>query len=208
LFIIEVVCEDDEPPADTELTTPTISLHALTGVQHRSGRTLQVLVTMNGAQLMALLDSNSTHNFIETEMAWRAGIKLRDDSGLHVAIANGDRLSCAGRCPDLAPLTLLAVSAEVLDDLLQQFVPLFETPTGLPLPLDRMHQIRLVLGTAPVVIQSYRYAHNQKLELEKQCADMLRTGVIRPSTSAFSVLLVKKGMASVRSTLSWSKTNS
>jgi hypothetical protein len=41
---------------------------------------------------------------------------------------------------------------------------------------------------------SYRYAHLQKAELEKQCARMLEQGMIRPSSSAFSapIILVKK----------------
>jgi hypothetical protein len=45
-----------------------------------------------------------------------------------------------------------------------------------------------------VAVRPYRYAHLQKEELEHQCAVMLTQGVIRPSSSAFSalVLLVKK----------------
>jgi hypothetical protein len=40
----------------------------------------------------------------------------------------------------------------------------------------------------------YRYAHAQKMELERQCTDILRQGDIRYSSSVFSalVLLVKK----------------
>jgi hypothetical protein len=85
------------------------------------------------------------------------------------------------------------VSADLMEDLLQSFASLFNTPTGLPPPRDRQHRIRLVLGTAPVAVRPYRYAHLQK-ELERQCAVMLTQGVIRPSSSAFSapVLLVKK----------------
>jgi hypothetical protein len=51
-----------------------------------------------------------------------------------------------------------------------------------------------------VAVRPYRYTHNQKLELEKQCTDMLNTSVIRPSTTAFftPVLLVKKGDGSWR----------
>jgi hypothetical protein len=89
---------------------------------------------------------------------------------------------------------LAAVSANLIEDLLQSFASLFDTPTGLPPPWDRQHRIRLVPGTAPVAVRPYRYAHLQKEELERQCAVMLTQGVIRPSSSAFStlVLLVKK----------------
>jgi hypothetical protein len=62
LFVIEVVVDDTdgEPPADG--AEPTISLHALAGIQPRFGRTMQVYVLVNGARLRALLDSGSTHN--------------------------------------------------------------------------------------------------------------------------------------------------
>jgi hypothetical protein len=45
-----------------------------------------------------------------------------------------------------------------------------------------------------VAVHPYRYAFAQKAELERQCADMLAQGIIRPSSSAFSapVLLMKK----------------
>jgi hypothetical protein len=51
-----------------------------------------------------------------------------------------------------------------------------------------------VPGTAPVVVQPYRYAHAQKTELERQCANMLHQGIIRHNSSSFSmlVLLVRK----------------
>jgi hypothetical protein len=49
-------------------------------------------------------------------------------------------------------------------------------------------------GTAPIAVRPYHYEHTQKLELERQCIEMLRTGVIRCSSSTFStpVFLVKK----------------
>jgi hypothetical protein len=49
-------------------------------------------------------------------------------------------------------------------------------------------------GTAPVAVRPYRNTHLQKDELERQCAEMLGQGIIRPSTSSFStpVLLVRK----------------
>jgi hypothetical protein len=70
----EVVYEEDELSSDNEQTAPTILLHTLTGIQPRSGHTMHILVTVNGAQLMALLDSGSTHNFIDTKSTRRAGV--------------------------------------------------------------------------------------------------------------------------------------
>jgi hypothetical protein len=86
------------------------------------------------------------------------------------------------------------VSTDLMEDLLQSFASLFDTPTALPPPRDRQHLIHLIPRTAPVAVRPYRYAHLQKEELECQCAVMLTQGVIRPSSSAFSapVLLVKK----------------
>jgi hypothetical protein len=45
-----------------------------------------------------------------------------------------------------------------------------------------------------VAVRPYCYAYAQKEELERQCVNKLRLGVIRPSESVFSapVLLVKK----------------
>jgi hypothetical protein len=70
---------------------------------------------------------------------------------------------------------LAAISADLMEDLLQSFASLFDTPT-LPPPRDRQHRIRLIPGTAPVAVRPYRYAHLQKEELERQCAVMLTQG--------------------------------
>lgn len=89
---------------------------------------------------------------------------------------------------------LAAVAPDLMADLLEEFLPLFAEPSGLPPERKRVHQIRLLPGTGAVSVRPYRYAHIQKEELEKQCDEMLHLGVIRPSSSAFSapVLLVKK----------------
>jgi hypothetical protein len=55
-------------------------------------------VDINNACLLTLLDSGSTHNFIDTEAAARVGIVLSKHGGLRVAIANGDRLTSPGCC--------------------------------------------------------------------------------------------------------------
>lgn len=71
---------------------------------------------------------------------------------------------------------------------------IFQEPTELPPRRTISHRIQLHTGTEAVAVRPYCYAHIQKDELERQCANLLRRGVIRPSTSAFSspALLVKK----------------
>jgi hypothetical protein len=97
LFIIEVVKEDTIAPTDN-VGDPMISLHALIGIQPSAGRTIQIIIVVNGAHLVALLNSGSTHNFIDEQATTRAGIDLEATGHLRVAVANGDRLSSLGCC--------------------------------------------------------------------------------------------------------------
>jgi hypothetical protein len=97
---------------------------------------------------------------------------------------------------DVQSTRLYAVHAEqqLLDTLLASYDDVFAEPQGLPPARPCDHRIHLLPNTAPVAVRPYRYAQLQKDELETQCASMLQQGIIRPSTSAFSVpvLLVKK----------------
>ena len=81
-----------------------------------------------------------------------------------------------------------------MKELLQAFSDIFAAPSNLPPTRAVDHGITLKEGTEPVNVRPYRYAHFQKNEIEKQVQDMLTTGLVRPSTSPFSslVLLVKK----------------
>jgi hypothetical protein len=77
--------EDDEEP--------TISLAALTGIQPSTDRTMPVSVAIGSTSLRALLDSDSTHNFIDTSATDSSG-----SVGLQMAVANGDHIPSLGRC--------------------------------------------------------------------------------------------------------------
>ncbi|XP_043817044.1 uncharacterized protein LOC122724910 [Manihot esculenta] len=81
-----------------------------------------------------------------------------------------------------------------LRQLLADFAAILEAPTGLPPARHCDHRIPLAPNTKPVVVHPYRYPHNQKDEIERQCTAMLDQGIIRPSRSPFSspVLLVPK----------------
>jgi hypothetical protein len=95
LFVIEVIADEErDQPAATE--EPTISLHTLTGIQPRSGKTMQLLVSIDGANLNAMLDSGSTHNFIDIAAAQHVGVEWQPSVRLRVVMANGDRLTSPG----------------------------------------------------------------------------------------------------------------
>ena len=78
--------------------------------------------------------------------------------------------------------------------LIQKFKHVFHLPEGIPPQRRIEHAIVLHSGANLVSVRPYRYPQSQKDEIEKLVADMLRAGVIQPSTSAYSspVLLVKK----------------
>ena len=76
---------------------------------------------------------------------------------------------------------------------MHEFECIFQEPKHLPPLREIDHHINLKEGP-PVNVRPYRYAYFQKAEIEKQVNEMLKSGLIRPSTSPFSspVLLVKK----------------
>lgn len=79
-------------------------------------------------------------------------------------------------------------------DLVDEYQDLFQEPTDLPPRRQCDHRIPLVPGASPVAVRQYRYKPALKDEIEKQVSEMLQSGLIQPSTSAFSslVLLVRK----------------
>lgn len=112
LFIIEIAGtgeHNDDKAADEEvecapitvaLDVPSISLHAITGVRARAFQTMRVYVSVGDAVGVALLDSGSFHNFIDTDMAHRASLHLQPDWGLPVVVANGNRMSSSRKLKD------------------------------------------------------------------------------------------------------------
>jgi hypothetical protein len=78
--------------------------------------------------------------------------------------------------------------------LLCSYQSLFKEPTTLPPSRFCDHTIPLIPGARPVNMRLYRFSPAMKDEVEAQVKDTLRSGLIQPSSSAFSspVILVKK----------------
>lgn len=82
----------------------------------------------------------------------------------------------------------------VVQELIQEFQSVFAEPKGLPPKRRCDHKIPLVEGAQPVNLRPYRYNPELKDEIERQIAEMLDSGVIQHSQSAWSspALLVRK----------------
>lgn len=62
---------------------------------------MHLRVYIHGHKLLALLDSGSTHNFINVGVMRRIGLQM-GDSNLRVAVANGNRVPCSGVARNVA----------------------------------------------------------------------------------------------------------
>jgi hypothetical protein len=78
-----------------------------------------------------------------------------------------------------------------LQALLSKYQIVFSTPQGLP-PSRGVHDhsIPLFPGSIPPNIRPYRHPFAQKNEIEKMVQELLIAGVIRPSTSPYSSLII------------------
>ena len=92
---------DLEPITDTN--PPHISLHALSGLP--SSETFRLFNVINHAHLTILIDSGSTHNFLQPHIAQFLHLPTQSTSPLHVLVGNGSILNWNQICPD-TPLTL------------------------------------------------------------------------------------------------------
>ena len=88
----------EPPPINTE--APRISLNAITGI--RTATTMQLYVQVGNTQLVALLDSGSTHNFVRADITRRIGLHFQPCPGASVLVANGDRVACSGLATEVA----------------------------------------------------------------------------------------------------------
>lgn len=101
------------------------------------------------------------------------------------------------------PISLNAVRTEgtdmgslvELEELTEQFQDIFEEPSSLPpFRKDHNHKIMLKEGSNPVNQRPYRYAVQQKNEIDKMIKELLTAGTVQPSSSPYAspVVLVKK----------------
>ncbi|OMO61303.1 Retrotransposon gag protein [Corchorus olitorius] len=102
LFWLEVM-EDNDKEGQVEehlnLEAAEISIHAITGTQ--SSQTMEINGTLDGNLLLILIDSGSTHSFLDSELVRRLNLQIEQREEMRVMVANGERVSCEGICYDM-----------------------------------------------------------------------------------------------------------
>uniref|UniRef100_A0A803MQL7 Retrotransposon gag domain-containing protein n=1 Tax=Chenopodium quinoa TaxID=63459 RepID=A0A803MQL7_CHEQI len=102
LFTVEIPCLEDnevvvnESSEELAGTGPHISLHALSGSQ--SFTTMRVQASVQGKPLQTLIDSGSTHNFLDRQLAVEIGCTLEKIPSQVVTVADGNHLICDSIC--------------------------------------------------------------------------------------------------------------
>jgi hypothetical protein len=111
---------------------------------------------------------------------------------------------------DPAPSSQKMTLSPDLQALLTEFQTVFSEPNELPPRRALDHAITLETSAQPVNSRPYRYSPLQKDEIERQVAEMIRSGVVTTSMSPFAspVLLVKKKDGSLRFCVDYRKLNS
>ena len=94
-FLDEAAVLAPAPAAGQEPTAqPQVSLYAIAGIWTENAMFLPASV--HGHRLVALLDSGSTHNFINADLLRRLHLSTAPHPTMRVLVANGDRVPCEG----------------------------------------------------------------------------------------------------------------
>lgn len=93
---------EEEEPEETmkvEVLTPHLSLQAIRGTT--GCQTIKVWGKINRYPIFILIDSGSTHNFLNAGLVEKIGCPLTSIKPLEVEAANGGTMSCSSVCKNL-----------------------------------------------------------------------------------------------------------
>ncbi|CAM8954210.1 unnamed protein product [Rhodiola kirilowii] len=88
------------PPPETTDTTPCITFNAMQG--RASPSTLRFNGFIQEQPVSILVDSGSTHNFLQSRLAKHLKLCVEQATHMSVIVGNGDTLRCEGVCHDVS----------------------------------------------------------------------------------------------------------
>lgn len=95
--LVEDLDEVDMTPAQSEI--PEISLHAIAG--SLSPRTMRIHGKVLNCSVVILVDTGSTHNFLDPMIAKKVGLEVNAGKQIEVRVANGERMRSEGMVEQL-----------------------------------------------------------------------------------------------------------
>ncbi|KAD3336501.1 hypothetical protein E3N88_32020 [Mikania micrantha] len=101
LFSIEILEETEVEQAEeseipSQLQDPYISLNAIMGVPSFS--TMRIKGSIGTKPLQILIDSGSTHNFLNLDLAIKMKCPIKSVAALNITIADGNKMACNHLC--------------------------------------------------------------------------------------------------------------
>jgi len=88
--------EEEVAGAEQQEEAPLLSLNALNGIS--TYQTMRITGRVKNTPLYILIDSGSTHNFLDLGTAKRLHYNIKKIPPLQVVVANGQHLQCAAMC--------------------------------------------------------------------------------------------------------------
>jgi hypothetical protein len=67
-----------------------LSLNAISGAEN--GDSMRIRELVNDKVMLVLIDSRSSHSFVNQSFVWQAGLQIMAITGIQVQVANGDKL--------------------------------------------------------------------------------------------------------------------
>jgi hypothetical protein len=170
-------------------TDPHISMNALEGVP--GCYTLKVTGRVAKLPIFILIDSGSTHNFMNTWVANKLQCVLTPINPVTVKAANGGKMLCSSICKNFR---WKMQGIHCVADVFVMELDACDMVLGLPPSRSHDHTIPLKEGAQPVNLRPYRYSSLQKDTVEGLISEMVVAGTVQPSHSPFAspVVLVKK----------------
>ncbi|KAL3624153.1 hypothetical protein CASFOL_032969 [Castilleja foliolosa] len=104
LFVLIMEDEESEPASelsgelDEEELDCGVSLHALRGQVPTD--TIKLAGKVKNNQLVILVDSGSTHSFLDPNVVAKVKCEVEVTNPLQVTVAGGGKIICSSRCPD------------------------------------------------------------------------------------------------------------
>ncbi|GJQ98810.1 reverse transcriptase [Tanacetum coccineum] len=193
--IQEVEEQVNEEVVEEPVVYPQISLNSVAGVN--TFHTMRIKGRVGKRDIHILVDSCSTHNFMDVHCAKKLGCEIRSICPLQVEVPGGNQMMSTTPCINFAWTLQENTHSQpsnkthtALDKLLEEFQDVFDVPNTLPSHRTHDHMIILQEGVSLVNGRPYKHPPTQKDAMELIVKELLESRVIKNSHSPFSSLIV------------------